>query len=107
MKIDKIEEMLIKELMLDKSIIDTYLRLLFNGKASIEELTVDKSILDKLIEEGACIEIDGIYQALNPKFAITNMYRMRCYREGKKVERDANIDKIATILEGLMERRAK
>lgn len=107
MNIDKVAELMVKELMLDKNIIETYLRLLFDGKASINELAIDKSILDRLIEDGACIEIDGIYQALNPKFAITNMYRMRCYREGKKIERDANVDKIATILEGLLERRAK
>ncbi len=107
MHINKITELMAKELIVDKNIIEIYLKLLLDGKASIEELKTDKSILDRLVEDGACIEIDGIYQALNPKFAITNMYRMRCYREGRKIERDANIDKIATILEGLIERRAK
>ncbi|GIU71060.1 MAG: hypothetical protein KatS3mg003_0539 [Candidatus Nitrosocaldaceae archaeon] len=104
---DKIIELMINNLKIDKEIAETYLKLLLDGKASIDKLGIDKSILDRLVEDGACIEIDGMYQALNPKFAITNMYRMRCIREGIEMKRNKEVDKIATILEGLLERRAK
>lgn len=107
MDISKIVELMVKELAMDKKVIETYLRLLLEGKANISALNVDKGILDRLVEEGACIEINGNYQALNLKFAITNMYRMRCIREGREIKRAPEIDKIATILEGLLERRAK
>ncbi len=102
-----IEELISKELNIDREIIRAYIKLLLDGNATKDKLGVEGTILDKLIEYGACIEIKGVYQALNPKFAITNMYRMICIRDNKTIKRDPAIDRIATILEGLLERRAK
>ncbi len=105
MDINRLEELMIKELDVDASMIKLYLKLLFNGRMSIEGL--EESIAKKLVEDGACIEMDGKYQALNPRFALTNMYRMQLLRKGMVNKRNPNIDRIAMILEGLLERRAK
>jgi hypothetical protein len=102
-----IEELISKELNIEKEVIRTYIKLLLEGSATKDELGVEKRVLDKLIEYGSCIEINGMYKALNPKFAITNMYRMACVKENKDINRNPNIDKVATMLEGLVERRTK
>ncbi len=102
-----IEEVISKELNIEKEVIRTYIKLLLEGNATKDDLGVDKRILDKLIEYGSCIEINGVYQALNPKFAITNMYRMACIKENKSINRNPEIDRVATMLEGLVERRTK
>jgi Sugar-specific transcriptional regulator TrmB. len=57
-----------------------------------------KDALARLVYHyGACIELNGKYEALNPKFAITNIYRMKCLSDGK-LRRDQAVDSIANIL---------
>lgn len=107
MDIDKIIKSLANELGIETIIIDTYLKLLLHGAMDINQLAIDKNIIDILVRDGACIEINGKYQALNPKFAITNMYRMKMMRDKRAVYKNNNIDKLATVIEGLIERRTK
>ncbi len=58
-----------------------------------------KDTLTRLVYHyGACIELNGRYEALNPKFAITNIYRMKCLSNGIEVRRDQAVDSIANIL---------
>lgn len=104
MDLARIEEELADKLDIDKGLCKAYVMLLINGKAKAEELDIDDDIFKRLIDYGACIEINGYYQALNPRFAITNMYRMQCLKKGINVKRDKDIDRLATILEGLVER---
>ncbi|MEM2856513.1 MAG: hypothetical protein QW416_05365 [Candidatus Nitrosocaldaceae archaeon] len=107
MDVDKIIKSLANELDIEPIIIDTYLKLLLHGAMDINQLSIDKNIIDILVRDGACIEINGKYQALNPKFAITNMYRMKMMRDNRVVHKNNNIDRLATVIEGLMERRTK
>jgi hypothetical protein len=84
-----------------------YILLVTQGAMSLKDiayrLSMDvnyvKDALARLVYHyGACIELDGRYEALNPRFAITNIYRMRCLSNGKEVRRDQAVDSIANIL---------
>jgi hypothetical protein len=84
-----------------------YILLVTQGAMSLKDiayrLSMDvnyvKDALARLVNHyGACIELNGRYEALNPRFAITNIYRMRCLSNGKEVRRDQAVDSIANIL---------
>ncbi|MFN4336748.1 MAG: helix-turn-helix domain-containing protein [Candidatus Nitrosocaldus sp.] len=104
---DKVEDALARELMLSMDIIRVYTLLLRKGMLNVreigDELNIDESkvkdALSDLVRDGACIEINGRYEALNPRFAVTNMYRMLCLRMNREVKRNERIDGIASILE--------
>ncbi len=104
---DKVEDALARELMMSMDTIKVYTMLLrkgmLNAREIADELNMDegkvKDALSDLVRDGACIEINGRYEALNPRFAITNMYRMLCLRMNREVKRNERIDGIASILE--------
>jgi hypothetical protein len=101
------EDSMVSELKVSLDEAKVYLLLLNKGKMSktgiVEELKLGQRNLEKslvgLIEKGACIELGGEYEALNPRFAITNMYRMMCYANNIEVKRNVVIDQLATMLE--------
>jgi len=101
------EDPMVSELKVSRDEAKVYLLLLNKGKMSktrvAEELKLEQSNLEKsltgLIEKGACIELGAEYEALNPRFAITNMYRMMCYASNIEVKRNIVVDQLATMLE--------
>lgn len=103
---EQIEEYMVRELMLSVDVIRVYMLLLRKGMLTSSEIAGELNMdidavnqaLSDLIRDGACIEINGRYEALNPKFAVTNMYRMLCIRMNREVKRNERIDGIASIL---------
>ena len=101
------EDSMVSELKVSLDEAKVYLLLLNKGKMSktgiAEGLKLGQRNLEKsltgLIEKGACIELGGEYEALNPRFAITNMYRMMCYTNNIEVKRNIVVDQLATMLE--------
>jgi len=101
------EDTIVAELKVPRDEAKVYMLLLSNGKMPkgkiaselpLEQKNVEKAIAG-LVEKGACIEIGSEYEALNPRFAITNMYRMMCYTNNQEVKRNKIVDQLATILE--------
>ncbi|MEM2062874.1 MAG: helix-turn-helix domain-containing protein [Candidatus Nitrosocaldus sp.] len=103
---EEVEDALARELMISIGVIKVYMLLLrkgmLNAREVADELDMDegkvKDALSNLVRDGACIEINGRYEALNPRFAVTNMYRMLCLRMNREVKRNERIDGIASIL---------
>ncbi|MGH9922878.1 MAG: helix-turn-helix domain-containing protein [Nitrososphaerales archaeon] len=101
------EDSMVTELKVSRDEAKVYLLLLNKGKTSktriAEELRLEQRNLEKslagLIEKGACIELGAEYEALNPRFAITNMYRMMCYANNIEVKRNIVVDQLAIVLE--------
>lgn len=107
LNLSDIEDTMISELKISREEAKIYLLLLNKGKMHIGKIgyktSLDALLLEKaitgLIDKGACIEIGGEYEALNPRFAITNMYKMMCYTNNKELKRNKIVDLMATILE--------
>lgn len=105
--IQGVEDAMVSELKLPRQEARVYLLLLASGKmpkAQIAEgLALDLQIVDKalsaLIEKGACIGLGSEYEALNPRFALTNIYRMLCHVSDVQPKRNIVIDQLATLLE--------
>ncbi len=105
--LNDVEDSMVSELKVSRNEVKVYLLLLNKGKMSrtriAEELKLEQRNLEKslagLIEKGACIELGADYEALNPRFAITNMYRMMCYAKNIEVKRNIVVDQLAIILE--------
>ena len=103
----EVEDIMVSELNVSKEEVKIYILLLNKGKMSkteiVYEIGLDIQVLEKaitgLIEKGTCIEIYGKYEALNPRFAITNMYKMMCYTNNLEVKRNKTVDQLATLLE--------
>jgi predicted transcriptional regulator len=101
------EDIMVSELKIVREEAKIYMLLLNKGKMSrnriIDETSIDMHAVEKaltsLIDKGSCIEMNGEYEALNPRFAITNMYRMMCYANNQEVKRNKTVDQLATILE--------
>jgi len=101
------EDTIVSELKVPRDESRVYMLLLGKGKMpknkiadelKLEQKNVEKAIAG-LVEKGACIEIGSEYEALNPRFAITNMYRMMCYASNQEVKRNKIVDQLAAILE--------
>jgi predicted transcriptional regulator len=101
------EDIMVSELKIVREEAKIYMLLLSKGKMSkdriVDETSFDIHVVEKaltsLIDKGSCIEMNGEYEALNPRFAITNMYRMMCYANNQEVKRNKTVDQLATILE--------
>lgn len=101
------EDTIVSELKVPRDEARVYMLLLSKGKMpkskiaselQLEQNDVERAIVG-LVEKGACIEISSECEALNPRFAITNMYRMMCYASNQEVKRNKIVDQLATILE--------
>ena len=101
------EDTIVSELKVSRDEAKVYMLLLGKGKMpknkiadelKLEQKNVEKAIAG-LVEKGACIEIGSEYESLNPRFAITNMYRMMCYASNQEVKRNKIVDQLAAILE--------
>jgi predicted DNA-binding transcriptional regulator len=98
---------MVSELKVPRDEARVYMLLLGKGKMPKGEIVDELKLAQKdvetaiagLIEKGACIEIGAEFEALNPRFAITNMYRMMCYANSQEVKRNKIVDQLATILE--------
>jgi len=101
------EEIMVSELKVSREEAKIYMLLLNKGKMSkskiAQEINLDLHSVEKaiagLVEKGTCIESSDEYEALNPRFAITNMYRMMCYANNQEVKRNKIVDQLATVLE--------
>jgi len=101
------EDTIVSELKVPRNEARVYMLLLSKGKMQksniASELKLDQKDVEQaiagLLEKGACIEIGSEYEALNPRFAITNMYRMMCYANNREVKRNIVVDQLATLLE--------
>ncbi len=100
---------MVELLQIDRDDAMVYITLLKHGRMSNRDLSKlvemdDHRInvsLSRLVGYGACIEIDGKYEALHPKFAITNMYRMRSLSRNTSIKRNDSIDALASMLMSL------
>ena len=102
-----IENVMVSELKISREEAKIYMILLQRGKmpkakiasyTTLDMIATEKAITG-LIDKGACIEIDDEIEALNPRFAITNMYKMMCHTENLQLKRNNTVDQLATILE--------
>lgn len=101
------EDTIVSELKVPRNEVKVYILLLNKGKMSkdkiVRELKLSQQDVEQalvgLIEKGASIEIGSEYEALNPRFAITNMYRMMCFANKQEVKRNIVVDQLATLLE--------
>jgi len=97
---------MVELLQIDRDDAIVYIALLKHGRMSNRDLSelveIDdhriNTSLSRLVGYGACIEIDGKYEALHPKFAITNMYRMRSLSSGNSIRRNDSVDTLASML---------
>jgi predicted transcriptional regulator len=105
--INDAEDTLVSELKLPRDQARVYMLLLSRGhmqknkianELKLEQENVEKAVVG-LVQNGACIDIGSEYEALNPRFAVTNMYRMMCYNSNQEVKRNKIVDQLATILE--------
>ncbi len=100
---------MVELLQIDRDDAIVYIALLKHGRMSNRDLSKligmnDHRInasLSRLVGYGACIEIDGKYEALHPKFAITNMYKMRSLSMDGSIKRNGSIDALASMLMSL------
>lgn len=105
--IQEAESLMVSELKISKEEAKVYLLLLNKGKLSKDKIANETGLamqsvegtIKGLIDKGTCIEMSDEYEALNPRFAITNMYRMMCYANNMEVKRNKIVDQLATILE--------
>jgi sugar-specific transcriptional regulator TrmB len=101
------EEIMIAELQITEDEARIYLLLLSKGKMArekiVEETNLEVSLVDNALkglgDKGTVIEMNGEFEALNPRFAVTNMYRMMCYASNQEVKRNPMVDQLATMLE--------
>lgn len=108
----EVEDMMVALLNINREDAKVYILLVSRGAMGIKDIAdalrisrdAVKDALSRLLEYGACIELNGRYEALNPKFAVTNMYRMMCISKGIAVKRMQEIDSIANILASVYER---
>lgn len=56
---------------------------------------------------GGVIEVSGEYRAMHPRFAIVNMYRRACERDGVKFGRNNEVDALGAALEDSYEAGAR
>ncbi len=100
-------DILVSELKVPRDEARVYMLLLRKGKMRGDEIArelrfepdyVEKAVAD-LIEKGACIEIGSECEALNPRFAITNIFRMMCYTNHLEFKRNKVVDQLAALLE--------
>ncbi len=107
-----IEDRMISLLNINREDAKVYLLLVSRGAMSLNDIAdaldissnLVKDALSRLLDYGACIELNGKYEALNPRFAITNMYRMMCISKGRAARREKEVDSIANILASIYER---
>jgi len=100
---------MVELLQIDRNDAIVYIALLKHGRMSNRDLSklvgIDdgriNTALSRLVGYGACIEIDGKYEALHPKFAITNIYRMRSLSRDSSAKRNDSIDALASMLMNL------
>jgi sugar-specific transcriptional regulator TrmB len=62
-------------------------------------------IANSLVDHGMIIQItESEFEALHPRFAITNKYRRKCNEDGIPLKRNIKIDNMGIALEGYYER---
>ncbi|MFQ5920996.1 MAG: hypothetical protein ACE5JV_03160 [Nitrososphaerales archaeon] len=101
------EETMVSELKVPREEARVYMFLLTGGRMSADDIAaalnlqpdVTEKAVTGLVEKGACIEFGSEYEALNPRFAITNLYRMMCHANKIEVKRNVVVDQLATMLE--------
>ncbi len=101
------EEKMVSELGVPRDEARVYMLLLSRGRMPkngiADALKLDASSVENavsgLVEKGACVEFGSEYEALNPRFAVTNIYRMMCYAKKIEVKRNAVVDQLAALLE--------
>ncbi|MEM2759981.1 MAG: hypothetical protein QXU32_04505 [Nitrososphaerales archaeon] len=102
-----VEDTMVSELKVSREEARIYTLLVNKGRmpaTRISEetgLNVDvvEGVVKDLIVKGTCIEIGREYEALNPRFAITNIYRMMCFANNQELRRNKIVDQLATLLE--------
>ncbi|MFQ5940199.1 MAG: helix-turn-helix domain-containing protein [Nitrososphaerales archaeon] len=107
MNLSDAEDTMVRELKVSREEAKIYMLLLTRGEMSKTEIAqqtglyVDsiEEVVSGLIHKGTCIELNDKYEALNPRFAIINMYKMMCYSSKLEVKRNKTVDQLATLLE--------
>ena len=105
---NNLEEVLISELHISKEEAKTFILIVKSGKmnpekiskmlkiTSVEALRVARS----LIEKGMIIDTTSKeYEALHPRFAISNRYRIHCQEDNINFKKNTKIDNIGLLLE--------
>lgn len=107
MDLSKIESALISEIQLEPIQAKTFLAVTCNGKMSVEQIASHLNISNeiafttakKLVELGAFIEIENVFEAMHPRFTAVNMYRRMCERTKITFKRNKIVDNIGIVLE--------
>jgi predicted transcriptional regulator len=106
--IKNVEQFLISELKLTKEESKTFLFIIKNGRKDVrtiaESLELSEleasNVADSLVAKGMIINISQLeYEALHPRFAISNRYRRRCQEDNIQFKKNLLIDNIGIILE--------
>lgn len=112
MNIKNAQEKLVSELNLDTLQAEIFVTLVFNGKSGPHKLS---EILDadqkevakacKQLEElGGIIELNADeFECMHPRFAIVNMYKRMCQREGIEFKKNNVVDNIGVALEPMFD----
>jgi sugar-specific transcriptional regulator TrmB len=104
-----VEAVIVTELKISQDEAKAFLTLVYKGKMKPPQISEtlawddDKrahSAATSLMEKGMVIEINPCeFEALHPRFAITNRYRRRCQEDGMPFKKNVLIDNIGVLLE--------
>ncbi|MDE1862923.1 MAG: hypothetical protein KGI33_08430 [Thaumarchaeota archaeon] len=105
---DDVEEKLAAELRLTPMQARIFLLVVRHGKSSAGKIgrmlgVSDEEALEgakSLVERGGFIEITNTeFESTHPRFAVVNMYRRMCMREGIPFKKNLMVDNISIVLE--------
>lgn len=107
--LSNVEEAIISELMLSQDEARVFLAIVKGGKMDSAKISATLGWNDNqrallaaksLVNRGMVIEITKTeFEALHPRFAITNRYRRRCEEDGIPFKKNLKVDNIGIILE--------
>jgi len=104
-----IKDTIISELDLTPEEADVFLRIIRNGKLTLENISemlgedLDSTlgVVNSIIEKGMIIEYrNNVYECLHPRFALVNRYKYICQKKNVAFKKNPQIDNIGIILQG-------
>jgi len=106
-EIQQVEHHLISEIRLQPLESKMYLLVTMQGMMTAEDAAArlgiseqeSKTLCEGMRSFGAFIDIGAKYEAMHPRFAVVNMYRRMCEREGLQFGRNRTVDNIGVVLE--------
>lgn len=112
MNINNAQENLVKEVKLDTLQAKVFVTLVSNGKMRPdrigEMLDADgqevREACRRLVDLGGVIELnEDEFECMHPRFAVVNMYKRMCQRQGVEFKKNTMVDNIGVALEPLFD----